>query len=239
MSQIISVDEVQLRKDVGQLAAKMAQYQAASRKSIPDVLRKQGGNLAIFLSSANRPGELKEIAPKKGVIRAQNLARLQSGGGIKISQKARRIVYQDRGIAQDVSTRRFVSTGRRGAAYKRGPISVNVQRLLVQNEISLRSRASGFLAYGASARGVRRIQPGQTLRTTNRVGRFLADANMVNGQNAASISLYENAAADLIRGLSIPKARDAIHRAIAATIQDMDVYINRKQSEALKGAGLA
>lgn len=235
----IQIDSEQIRRDLAAFSSKLAQYQTASRKSAVDVLRKKAGDLAIALSSPKKGGELRKIAPKKGFIRESNLDRMRSGGGLKISKGTRRSVYEKYGIVQDASTRRFLATGgRRGATYKRGPKAVNIGQLLANRELASRSSASGYLASGSRFPGVKSINPGETKITRNRAGGFVTDANLKESFNGAVATLFENASYPFLKGMTQPKARAAVSAAIRASIADMDVYLDRKQSEALKGAGL-
>lgn len=236
----LTIDFAQMRRDADAFGAKLAVYQRFSKLKAADVLRKKGGDLVIALSSPGKPGELRKLMPPKGSIRSGNLARMSRGdGGLKIHARARRIIYESRGIVQDIKSRRGFATASRGKAYKRGPKAVNVQKLLVKTELNLRESSRGYLAHGASFRRVKRIMDAENQAILNRAGVRIADAFLKDNGNASVLTIWDTVSRQLQMGLVAPASRAAVHNAFAVVSADMDIYLARKLQEAAKEAKLA
>lgn len=235
------LDMLQVRKDLEVFGAKLAQYQAASKKVGADVLRKKGGDLVTALSSPGKPGELRKLMPAKGSIRSSNIARMASGGGgIKVSDGVKRSVYSRRGVVYDLAKGRYMATASKGKAYKKGAREIpNIQQELVKRELNRRERGRGYLAYGSSFRRVKRIMDMENQVILNRVGVRIADAFLKEDRNASVLTLWDTVSKPLLRGLVSPDGRSAVRNAFKIVIADMDVYLERKQREALEKAKLA
>ena len=236
----VTFDYVRMRKDAEAFGAKLELYSRFVKLSAPDILRKKGADLVRALSSVSKPGELRKLAPAKGSIRSSNLARMASGnGGLKIHDRARRIVYESRGIVQDIKSRRGFATASRGKAYARGPKAVNIQKLLVKTELNLRESSRGYLAHGAGFRRIKDIMAGDNQIILNRAGMYIANTFLKQNRDQSVLTIWDSVAKHLHMGLVAPERREAVHNAFVIVSADMDVYINRKMAEAAEKAKLA
>jgi hypothetical protein len=208
--------------NIGNLNSLLLEYQRFSGKTVDEILAHQGGQLGWDLWT-----ELKAIAPAKGAIRAEVLARLNSGRGIKVRQSIR-----------DATEQAMLEYWVKRLGYKKGKrkIRKDAKRLNFQNELARREigrRESGRLFLSVSAaypkvlpRDAKSISRFSTLlssaqiRTSKEGGyaRFSWDGRSQQGREVA----------EALRG---PRGRAAIQRAIGAREVDIMKYVRGKQRD--------
>ena len=197
---------ITLDDSLERLNRNLAEYAKHTSKSIQDAVAKQGSKLAFELSA-----RLQAEKPGKGSIRAERLAALQSGGGVKVRD----------------SIRQKVTSGKR-----RGKLNLQARR--VRAELNLRERGRGFLAYGArintrpflSARA-------QRLQHWSRHRQLLATAGLIFNPDTAKIEIsYGGPQTELGDTFQNPRFRKHINAALGAVADDIQIYLDQKLEEA-------
>lgn len=224
-----------VEEQVNALNAKLRDYQASSGKTWEEVLGKQGGKLGFLLFQ-----RLRGLSPTKGRIRAERLAALRRGEGIRVRQSAKDFASrQTIATASSLRTRqgiRFRQKTKTGGVRHRGR---SWWQIAVARELSLRESGRGFLA--VSARYPRTL--GATSRALSKLGPELSRAGViVSGARGKAEFVWDPAASPLaarvVAGLERPRGRAALLLALRDLTQDIDVYVVRKQQERLTKAGL-
>lgn len=216
---------VKIESNLAQLTQSLREYVVLSGKSIEEALKKQGAKLGYNLRE-----ELRRIAPPKGSIRAAMLARLKSHRGVKVRESVLRKVMQKRG-ARSVLSSGTVVFGKKGQGTTAK--GANIWALAVQAEINLRESARGFL--GVAARyGIR----GELTNATavSRFGPLLSKAGFQAEIQGGAIEFkwgggLGELSSSAAEGLTKFKGERAINRALQGTVEDIQVYIERKLQE--------
>ena len=198
----------------------------------------------ILLKKADMIGyawsrKLATLAPKRGSIRAERLAALRTGEGIKIRESVRRRLAARLNLRSRIADRRTVFGKRgRGSRKYRGK-RMNFQAMAARAEISLRERGIGysrqvsrFRALGQFAK--LRETRNATVENRGRYSQLLATAN-IKAENLRLV--YGGSGTQAGDALTTPEAMSALADAIAHVTQDMEVYLARKAEEAAKEAG--
>jgi len=206
-----------------------------------EAVMKQVGKLSFALSR-----ELKGISPAKGSLRTAGLTGLSSGKGIKVRQSVKDWALRKHGNL--LGARSNLTGKRRGQLLnanriKKGKKPMNLQALAVRRELSVRESARGFLSVSARYPGVANISKGLATATRSEgwYKNALSQAGITYEQNGTVLRFQWNPgissqSGEAAEGLSTPKGHQAIIRAIKATKADIEVYIARKQSEAIRKA---
>lgn len=187
--------------DTREFAWAMAAYQRATGKTMADVVRRQGRNLGFALSR-----QLRRLSPERGSIRAERLAALAAGGGIRISDTVRKKVRTKR----------------------------NRQSALVRRELSSRESGRGFLGFAARftqeivSSLTRRSRAGAPLGKGEFAGGSDRDSALVLSWGPGVGPLSARAA----EGLDTDQAGSAIQRALAEVSADIRAYTERRLAAA-------
>lgn len=220
---------------VNALNAKLREYQAASGKTWEDVLQKQGGKLGFLLFE-----RLRGIAPRKGEVRAERLAALRHGEGIRVRQSARDFATRHTlATASKERSRKASLLREKGRSGKLKAGGRNWWQIAVAREIAIRESGRGFIAQsGHYPRSL-----GNEVVAASRFGPVLSRAGIqVAGSRGRAQFIWDPAegelAAKAVAGLSKPKGRAMVALALRDLLEDIDVYVIRKQEERIGNAGL-
>lgn len=211
--------------DLERLNRDLAAYQIATGKGIEQTLAKQGAKLGFHLKL-----EFRRLEPGKGQIRAQALARLKSGEGIKVRPSVRKKVFAKAGAASRLSDRRTVY----GATLRGTRGGKNLAAAAVQAEINLREKGRGFIGYSVPAPAY--FSSLKAERTRSRYGPTLAQAGL-RLTTESKVLRYEwgpfsEMSAGAAAGIATPRGDAAVSRAIRDTANDIEAYLDRKLAEA-------
>lgn len=224
-----------IENELNALGSKLRVYQELSGKTWEDVLTKQGGKLGFLLFQ-----RLRGLAPAKGSIRAERLAALRHGEGIKVRQTAR-----------DFASKRTVATAsslrtRAGILFRERTKAGGVRRnarswwqIAVAREIAIRESGRGFV--GVSGRYPRTL--GRADRAMSRYGPELSRAGVIiSGPKGKAEFVWDpgvgKLAASAVHGLERPRGKAALALAVRDLTKDIDVYVTRKTEERIAKAGL-
>lgn len=229
-----AVPAVTVEVKTAQLNAAMAQYATLARLTPPEALAKQGAKLAFYLR-----GRLRSLAPEKGRTRAERLAAMQAGEGVKVRPGA--LEYARK---KTVATATDVRT-RRDALYMEKTRSGNVKRggrsfwqIAVDREIGIRESGRGYLSLAGRMRWVQSaLISGSTSRVVDRVNREIGRAGLTIAPNSAALTFdYSNP--HIVEGLERPRGKAEVAGALESTRADIMVYVARKMAENARKAGL-
>lgn len=229
---------IRLESNAADLNRAIGAYIVASGKTVDEVLQKQGAKLGFSLFQ-----QLKAIAPAKGSVRAERLAALGRGEGIKIEARAAVALMRARGYNDSTNTfkrgkkdvKSFVVKGKR----------LNFQALLVKREIARRESARAFTAQGS-------LFPRRFLHNTAGAvmsrkirSEQLSKYGASFGKNPRFIHFswaeFSKAAKALVASMTQARAISAASRAMRDVTEDIMEYVYRKMgSDALSifGKGL-
>jgi len=223
-----------IHQNLDQFAKRLRRYAELRKMTPADVLTKQGGKLGFALRQ-----RLRGLAPEKGSIRAERLAALAKGEGVRVRASVRREVMEKRKARSRLSDKKVVfGKSKKGVgSVKRKGRRVNLAAIMVQRELSVRESGRAFLS--TTARYPRTLKRKNIARS--RYGPTLASAGLE--QNDETLRFTWDAsrstlAASGVKGINRTKARTMIALAIHDVTADIDVYINRKEREAGRKAGV-
>lgn len=229
--------KVSIESNLTQLNTAIQQYAILGRKTVEEALRKQAGKLGFMLRQ-----ELRGIAPAKGSIRAQALAVLAGGRwpsgkrGIQVRPGVLKKVYQAVGASSLLSTGQKVFGGKRlKASTLRGGKRVHLWALAVKAEIDRRESGRGFLGISARYFGLTSTVEGE-VKALSKYGPVLSKVGFSLNQSLGTIEFrWSDATSQLsgeaAEGISKAKGDAAVNRALVNTLEDIEVYIDRKLSE--------
>lgn len=221
--------------DLSQFNRTLGQYIELSGKTASESVVKQGTKVAYALY-----GQFRKLMPEKGSIRAERLAALRAGDGVKI-RKGLADVVRERNILKrsgwtDLATRklRFGKAGRSKTA-----AGLNLQALTVKAELGLRERGRGYLAFAALFKRLKYLTNSRGASRAYHTGRYqqkLADAGLAVDKAGGVLTInYGGPKSSAGSELAKHPARVAI--ALREVRNDMIRYIERKLREArLRGA---
>lgn len=229
-----TVQNLSVQEQVADLNAKLQKYQELSGKMWDTVLKKQGAKLGYALNQ-----QLRGIAPARGQVRAEALARLKAGGGIKIRERVNRAIILKYGARSVIATRKVIFGKKGVGSVLRKGKRLNLQALMAQREINTRESGRGFL--GVSARYPRELA--KTNSALSKYGPVLSRAGVsVVGTEGEARFVWDSGDGELATsaasGLEKGKGQAAIARALRDTADDIQVYITRKLEERGEEAGL-
>jgi hypothetical protein len=249
-----------MQTDLTNLNRDLGLYAQLARKSLQEAVVKQGVKVTI-----GGPGfegwtqRLRRLAPARGEVRAERLAALEAGGGIKVRpsayRSAQRRIGRRIGSFSDLTNRRIMRRLKGGSVVAATAASgLNLQALAVRAELGMRERARGFSAVGAMMRsgGSSLAQMAGSFPTGTTGGarsqRFRgavgqqfseADIRVGGGGAVAGLTLTFGSPETTLGGaLRKPAQQEALRGALAATYADMMVYIRRKLGAAGRSARL-
>lgn len=220
---------MQIEINTAELNEAIKEYARLSGKTIEEALQKQAAKLGFNLKT-----ELRALAPAKGSIRAEMLDRLASGRGIKVRESVLRKVYQQRGARSMLSNQQVVFGKRGKASTARG---LNLWALAVKSEIAVRESGRGFLGISASYRGLTATLEAEA-KALSKYGPVLSSVGFkpLSDESGGSIEFeWSPRASELsgeaASGINKAKGEAAVNRALQNTLEDIQVYIDRKLQE--------
>jgi hypothetical protein len=216
----------------------LADYVSVTRLSTQEAVAKKSADFAFRLST-----KMKSFSPGKGVIRAERLAALKSGEGVKIRPSAWERAYKTQGVSQDIKTRKF-AFNRRGKTYGskriKGGKRLNLQAIAVQKELNIRDSGRGFLGYATTLKSVIQkfaikddIDVYRTL--LDRYNRFLSSVGFKTDADKAEMTFKwggNKSSGEIAVALQKPKQQTAIAQALDESRADMLEYILKRQNRA-------
>lgn len=222
--------------NAAELAAALTAYGKASGKSMDQVLFEKSARFAFTLSNL-----LRRLAPGKGSIRTALLARLKSGGGVKVRASVREQIAAKYNLATDISSRRStIKSGKnRKSSIKSKGKRLNIRNLMVRGEINVREKGRGFIATssrfssGFHGNGQTRSRFGPTLARAS-----LRSNGLISTLRFVWTDVISRLSGSAAQGLEKPRAQAAIADALSETREDILIYLARKNAEAKAKAGL-
>lgn len=219
-----------IESELGLLNQAISRYQQLSGKTPEETMRKQGGKFALVLSQ-----KLQTLKPEKGAIRAERMAALQSGWGVKVRESVREQVMAKYGARQEIDSRATVF-GKRGvrSVMRKGGRRLNLQALMVQRELNLRESGRGFTAFSARFARLSEVKPGSRKKWLDRYSRYLASAGIAATNNSGTLEFSwggGGSSDQAARSLQRPRAQAAIAAAIQDVRKDILKYVERKDRE--------
>lgn len=213
----------------------LAQYMAVTRRTVPEVLLKQGTKLGFALS--RRFGALK---PAKGEVRTARRAELAAGAGITVRKAARDFAYR-----KSMATASNLRT--RGRALwmektRRGRVKRNARtwwQIAVDRELSIRESGRGYLGFAARMGNLTRaLESGSGEKVQfDRMRREIGRVGLKSAASASALVFhFDNAA--IVEGISRPRGRAAVAGALEEVRVDMLAYVSRKIAENAKATGM-
>jgi hypothetical protein len=231
MSELLANVEHKLEK----LNAAFKLYVRAADRGMASALGKQSDELGRNLTK-----EAKGLKPAKGKIRADRLAALRAGEGLRIRPEA--IRYAD---AHSMATAVDMKT-RAGAAFREITKAGNVKskgrswwQLAVARELSIRESGRGFLAQslrlglsnGNLSQATNRLEE-STSRFGPQLGQFRLAVDDKAGKAVFKWGGFSELSDDAVKAIGRSRGLAAVARAIQATTDNIIPYIERKLGEA-------
>lgn len=221
-----------IETNIAELNASIREYARLSGKTVEEALKKQAGKLGYNLRQ-----ELRSLMPGKGSITTQLVERLKSHRGIKIRPKILQKFLGQQGAT--FATQRRINTS--GTIGKR---RLNAWAQAVKAEIAARESARGFLGVSASYRGMTGVTA--SLETggayaVSRLGPTLSTATFQESPADAGASIefqwgpLSALSGEAAEGINKPRGEAAVNRALVGTLEDIQVYIERKLQEQWNG----
>lgn len=192
---------ITIQDNLDQLNAALGEYMRHTKLNLDDALIKQGTKIAFAISQ-----RMAMEKPGKGSIRAERLAALKAGEGVRVRESIRT-----------------------GKTPKRGKSRLNRQALLVKKELGLRERGRGFLSY-ATRLNASKLRSTKHVKKVGRYNQRLAEAGLQIVPDGGSIKVVYGSARSEIGGtLNRPKYQRHINDALAEVTDDILQYVDRKQ----------
>lgn len=229
---------IEVRTNLKRFNESLKLYAEASRKTPEEVLTKQGGKLAWSLRR-----ELRDTTPPKGEIRAERLAALAGGEGVRIRPSIRRQVMERVGARSEISSHNVVFTRRGVRSVMRKGRRLNLQALMVSRELASRESARGFLSISSKypPKFPKMLSGKNELRALSRYGPILSEAGLNRTRDTLTFSWSAGKSflsGEAAGGLQRPKAIAAIARALHLVRDDILEYVIRKLKENKRRANL-
>lgn len=198
---------ITIEDNLADLNVALGEYLKHTSKSVDESMAKQGSKIAFEISK-----EMAAMKPGKGAIRAERLAALKAGEGVKVRK----------------SIRNWKPTRR-----KRADSSLNIQALRVRKELNLRERGRGFMAFASRVNMGKVRRNAKVLKKGKPMGQQLAEAGLRFEKDGASLRLvYGGSRSEFGGTLNRPKFQRHINAALVAVTADILTYVDRKQREA-------
>jgi len=215
--------------NIADLNAILPRYQALRKISTQEVLQKHGGELAYRLYK-----RLRELMPEKGSIRAERLAALKSGQGIKLRPAARAFADKHtKATAMNIATRKgasYMETTKKGNIKSGGR---NWFQLAAAREIGIRESGRGFLSISSLYPKLPPLQDRSVSRMGHILSQFGITMSDTTGRAEIAWSGMSQGSQQAIRGLNKPAAKAAISNAIEDTYRNAMIYIEPRETRNL------
>lgn len=221
--------------NLAEFNAALNQYAKLSSRGAAEAVAKKGADFGWRLSR-----KLLTLAPQKGAVRAERLAAIAAGGGVKIRDSIRQRTFAKYGVSQTISGRNL-RMGKKLAASKnvKGK-RLNLQALLVRAELNTRESGRGFSALSSRYKSLSQHLAAdrfgeQHKQILDRYNRFLSSVGFKRDDNDTSLTFRwggNTSSNALAASLQKPKQQRAIADALDEARADMLVYIARKQAQA-------
>jgi hypothetical protein len=219
-----------VQSNVRQFNAAFLRYMEVTSRTPAEAVLKQSQEFAYALRR-----RLQTLAPLKGAVRAQRLAALASGGGLRIRPAVRDFVKKNTtATLSDIATRRegsFMETTKRGRLKKNGR---SWWQLAVDKELGMRERGRGFVAYSSRFSGMSKMAAGrgkQRQQVLDRYKRFLSAVGVtVNPNDASAVFAWggNRSSGEVAKVLKQGKGQQAVADALGDARDNMMVYVRRK-----------
>lgn len=228
---------VAFQTNLDEFNSALGQYVRLTKLSTQEAVAKKSADFAFRLSRA-----LSTFAPKKGAIRAERLAALRSGQGVRVRPAVYDQVYKTKGLVQDVKTKRFGFATRkrvRGSKMSGGK-RLNLQAIAVKRELALRESGRGFLSYSTRLRSVIqefaiRDDVDVYRSILDKYKRFLSSVGFQTTADEAKMTFRwggNKSSGEIAKTLQKPRQQRTIAQALDDSRRDMLEYIRRKQGQA-------
>jgi hypothetical protein len=226
-----------VRHNLDRLGGSLRRYIALSGKSPEEALSKQGGKFAYVLSR-----RLRGLSPAKGEVRRERLEALKSGEGVKVRPRVREAIKEKYHAATDIRSKKLqIVRGRKKAvgSIKRKGRRINLQALMIARELAVRESGRGFLATGSKFPRTLKVHHA----AISKFGVQISQAALAGNGDGATLSFdWSRSQSELsgsaASGLSKPRATAVTALALRDTADDIGVYLQRKDEENLRKAGL-
>ena len=222
-----------MHKELNELNESLGKYARLSSKSIEQTLLKKGTDLGFAMFF-----QMRGVKPAKGSIRAERLAALKRGKGVKLRDGIKKRVIRAKGVNEEGTFGKRKSkfkTVRRAGVSRR----LNFQAFLVDKELSFRESSSGFLSYASKLQKIRtkirHLKPGQKHDHLGKLNQILTTVALGLSQKEGELKvrLVNPRAAGAGEGFLKPKNYPRILAAIKETRRDMEEYVARKEIKRL------
>ena len=245
---------IEVTYNMDKLRESLVLYGKLTKLSEGEIVVKQAGKLAWNIYNG-----LRKLRPVKGSIRAERIAAMAAGGGIKIRASVYKEIASKYNLSQSVATRgnsivkpsRSKRVGRvvqAGASIEIRGKKMNFQALAAQRELSIRETGIGFSAFSVPRPSTRSYAQAVHDMEYNRLidsryGFLLSSYGVKVGDKGSVAELkwlgeksqsYKSA----VEGLSKPNQMAVLNEAIKETEADVMVYVNRKMNEVKEAARL-
>lgn len=236
--------------NLAELSAKLGTYAALRKMTPADAVRHHSRKFSFFLAD-----ELKKQAPAKGAVRSAALGWLKGRSkGVFVRESIKLAVAKKYNAITIAGIGRKKKDGTRyGRSWVRtkktkfgqeffgekkgtqGKKKLNLQALMVRRELNMRESGRGFMSYSARLSGIDSTAPGEAKFWLGRIGQKTADAKLAisgDGDEATMRIVLGGSKSTFGDALQKPAGQEAINRALRETINNMEIYIARKEQEA-------
>lgn len=222
----------QIQSNVREFSAAFREYIKVTSLTPADAVLKQAQEFSLALR-----GRLRQIAPIKGAVRAERLAALQAGEGVKVRQAVLRRLMERRGVSQRIKGRGYVMGKNLRTTAKVSGKRLNFTALAVRAELNLREQGRGFVAHSTNFRQLAKIRAErgtQRQQVLDRYRRFLSSVGVtVNPTNPRAVFSWggNQSSGDVAKVLSQGRGQESVAGALADARNNMMVYVRRKLAE--------
>jgi len=220
--------EMQIETNVAELNAAILEYARLSGKTVQESLKKQASKLGFNLRK-----ELRGLMPPRGSITTQLVERLKSHRGVKIRPAILKKIF-GQGAHTQFGTQRAINNS--AVTVRRGR-GINLWAQAIKAEIGARESARGFLGVSASYRGLNATLEAEAI-AISRLGPTLSKASFKALPDDAGGSIEfewgpqtSGLSGEAATGINKPKGEAAVNTALINTLEDIQVYLDRKLQE--------
>ena len=228
---------LQIESNLAELGPKLERYAQLRKMSVVDAVRKHSKEFTFFLAD-----ELNAFKPTRGSIKSSTLAWLKGRTkGVKVRPTIQFAVAAKYGARQDITTRRFQLQKRGKGSVLKGSKNnkrrLNLQALMVERELKARESGIGFISFASRQKGLMEISPGSSFKWFAKFGQKVSESKFSLVANTAGESIakmeitYGGSETTLGEALQKPFAEAAISNALQRTSDNLQTYLDRKESE--------
>jgi hypothetical protein len=217
---------VELTFEMERLTMALQKYGELSGKSEAEVISKQAAKLRRYIWQG-----LRALMPAKGEVRAERLAGLKAGVGVKVRP----------GVYQEIASKfgKAAQFGQRFTSVERKGKTLNFQALAVQRELNLRESGRGFMAFSTprtvAAAELAHIE--KSSRYNDLLSTFDLDTRENTKVKFAQFTWQADSPA--LAGLSMEQQLSVLNAGVKYVADDTMVYVNRKIEEDKAASGLS